>query len=77
MKNILIKLIEAYQNTPGHIHSCCRFIPTCSEYTKQSIVEHGSIKGVWFGFKRILRCRPFGKFGYDPVKRKRSKNDKN
>lgn len=73
MKNILIKLIEAYQATPGHIHSTCRFIPTCSEYMKQSIIEYGSLKGVYLGLKRILRCRPFGKYGYDPVKKKEIK----
>lgn len=73
MKNILIKLIEAYQATPGHIHSTCRFTPTCSEYMKQSIIEYGLLRGVWLGFKRILRCRPFGKYGYDPVKKKEIK----
>ena len=73
MKWILIKLIEAYQATPSHTHSACRFIPTCSEYTKQSIKEYGAIKGVYLGFKRILRCRPFGKYGYDPVKKKEIK----
>lgn len=71
MKNILIKFIEAYQATPTHVHSCCRFIPTCSEYTKQAIHEYGSIKGLYYGIKRILRCRPFGKYGYDPVKVRR------
>ena len=70
MKNVLIKLIEAYQATPSHIHSSCRFIPTCSEYMKKSIMEYGVFKGVCLGLKRILRCRPFGKFGYDPVKKK-------
>jgi len=73
MKNILIKLIEIYQATPTHTHSNCRFIPTCSEYMKQSIMEYGVFKGVWLGIKRILRCRPFGRFGYDPVKKKEIK----
>lgn len=71
MNYILIKLIEVYQTTPGHIHSNCRFIPTCSEYMKQSIIEYGSFKGVCLGLKRILRCRPFGKYGYDPVETRR------
>lgn len=71
MKYILIKLIEGYQATPLHVHSNCRFIPTCSEYMKQSIIEFGVCKGVFNGIKRILRCRPFGKFGYDPVKVRR------
>lgn len=71
MKKILIKLIEAYQSTPTHIHNNCRFIPTCSEYMKQSIIEYGTIYGLYLGIKRILRCRPLGKFGYDPVKKKK------
>lgn len=69
MKYILIKLIDAYQATPIHLHKACRFIPTCSEYMKQSIVELGTYKGILNGIKRLLRCRPFGKFGYDPVKK--------
>ena len=73
MKKILVKLIEAYQATPSHSHSVCRFTPTCSEYMKQSIIEYGIIKGLILGLKRILKCRPFGKFGYDPVKKKEIK----
>jgi len=45
----------------------CRFIPTCSEYTRQSIQKYGLIKGTWLGLKRISRCRPGGGCGYDPV----------
>lgn len=70
MKRFLLKLIELYQNTPLKMHSSCRFTPTCSEYMKQSIEIHGVSKGVFLGIKRILRCRPFGKFGHDPVKEK-------
>lgn len=70
MKNILIKLIELYQATPLHVHQNCRFIPTCSEYMKQSIIEFGALKGLLLGMKRLLKCRPFGKYGYDPVKGK-------
>jgi len=43
----------------------CRFIPTCSEYTKIKIQEHGFLKGWYLGIKRILKCHPFGKSGYD------------
>ena len=76
MNYILIKLIEAYQATPSHVHSSCRYIPTCSEYMKQSIIEYGCFKGVWLGIKRLVRCRPFGKYGYDPVKKKEIKWEK-
>jgi|TARA_B110000238_G_scaffold186422_1_gene215551 putative membrane protein insertion efficiency factor len=46
----------------------CRFLPTCSEYTKESIIKFGFFKGVMIGIKRIIRCHPWGKKGYDPVK---------
>ena len=67
MKKVMIKLIDLYQATPLHTHSMCRFMPTCSEYTKIAIDRFGCFKGSWLGFKRILRCHPFGKFGLDPV----------
>ena len=46
----------------------CRFFPTCSEYTKESIIKFGFFKGVWLGIKRIVRCHPWGKSDYDPIK---------
>jgi uncharacterized protein len=45
----------------------CRFTPTCSEYAVQAIKIHGPFVGFWLGSKRILRCNPWGGFGYDPV----------
>lgn len=65
MKKIAIFLIELYQITPLHCHNYCRFIPTCSEYMKIKIKELGFIKGTYLGIKRILKCHPFGKSGYD------------
>lgn len=47
--------------------AACRFVPTCSEYTKQAIEKYGLIRGTWMGMKRISRCRPGGGCGYDPV----------
>lgn len=65
MKKLSILLIKLYQITPLHSHTMCRFIPTCSEYTKIKIENYGFFKGVYLGIKRILRCHPFGKSGYD------------
>ena len=70
MKKILIKLIEMYQHTNISTHAYCKFTPTCSEYTKEAIIEYGSLKGLWLGFKRILRCNPFSKGGNDPLIKK-------
>ena len=68
MKKILIKLIELYQKAPLSTLSVCKFTPTCSEYTKQAIIKYGALKGTFMGIKRILRCNPFSKGGYDPVR---------
>ena len=46
----------------------CRFLPTCSEYTKEAIIEFGLIKGITLGFRRISKCHPWGKSGHDPIK---------
>lgn len=73
---IAIGLIKFYQKTISFDHSWlsflhpfgfCRFYPTCSEYAKQAIQKHGLAKGLFLGIKRILRCHPFSKGGYDPV----------
>ena len=68
MKKILIKLIETYQKVPLSTHKMCRFTPTCSEYMKQALEKYGLIKGLKLGIKRLLKCHPFGKYGYDPLK---------
>ena len=72
MKKLLIRLIEMYQK---HISKWleskninCKFYPTCSEYTRQAIEKYGSLKGIFLGIIRILKCNPFSKGGYDPLK---------
>ena len=70
LKTLFIYFIRAYQVTPFHSHSCCRFLPSCSEYTILAINEYGLLKGIKLGIKGILKCHPFGKFGYDPLVKK-------
>lgn len=73
MKKILIGLINVYQKIPGSFHGYCKHMPSCSQYMKEAIIEHGSIKGMHLGIKRIIKCNPFGTFGYDPVPKKENK----
>lgn len=72
MKKFLIKTIEFYQkNISGLLSNHgikCKYFPTCSEYTKQAIIKYGPFKGSIKGIKRIIKCNPFSKGGYDPVK---------
>lgn len=76
IKNILIGIINIYQQIPGSFHGYCKHVPSCSEYTKEAIKEYGAIKGSVMGIKRILKCNPFGTYGYDPVPKKENKNEK-
>jgi putative membrane protein insertion efficiency factor len=65
---IALGAIRLYQRTisPG-LGNVCRFQPSCSHYTYEAIERHGTLRGVRLGARRILRCRPFGASGYDPV----------
>jgi putative membrane protein insertion efficiency factor len=66
---IFLSLINLYSYIISPIlGNNCRFLPTCSEYTKESIIKFGFFKGVWLGIKRIVRCHPWGKSDYDPIK---------
>lgn len=67
IKRVLIKIIKLYQVTPLHVHSCCRFIPSCSEYAIIAIRRFGVCKGTFLSIKRILKCHPKGKSGIDLV----------
>lgn len=48
----------------------CRHEPTCSQYTIEAITEWGVLKGIFLGAKRLSKCHPWGKYGYDPVPKK-------
>ena len=70
LTNILIKFIKGYKFliSPLLGHSC-RYLPTCSEYSIEALKKFGLIKGTFLSIKRILSCHPWGKGGFDPVKK--------
>ncbi len=69
MKRIVIYLIKGYQKFLSPIKKpCCRFYPTCSAYAIEAVEKYGVVRGGWMAIKRIVRCNPFCKGGYDPVK---------
>ncbi len=68
LKRVLLFLIEVYRRYISPLKPpCCRYIPTCSEYAAEAIKKYGAGRGGWLAFKRIMRCHPFHKGGYDPV----------
>ena len=60
-------LIKVYQAATANRHRVCRFEPTCSAYASEAIAAHGFWKGWGYAARRLLRCRPGGGMGYDPV----------
>ena len=69
LKTYSIKLINFYQRQISpFIKPVCVFYPSCSEYTKQAIEKYGTLHGIYFGFRRILRCHPWQKNHIDPVR---------
>lgn len=69
MKYILKKIILFYHKfISPMLPRTCKFIPTCSQYAYQAINKYGAIKGTYLSILRILRCNPFNKGGYDPLK---------
>jgi uncharacterized protein len=69
MKFLVLSFLQLYKTLVSpFLPPACRFEPTCSAYMMQAVEKYGALKGTWMGVKRILRCQPFCKGGYDPVK---------
>ncbi len=67
MKAIAIILISLYQKTRLFRVRCCRFYPSCSQYSKLAIEKHGIVSGILLTLMRLLRCNPFNYGGVDEV----------
>jgi len=68
LSRLLIFFIRAYQVVLSpHLGNCCRFEPSCSNYAIEALRTHGTLKGTYLAARRMVRCRPFGPSGFDPV----------
>lgn len=76
-KRMALQAIVFYQHTLSPDHGPlggisrglgCRFVPTCSQYAYNAIVKYGVLRGSYLGLRRLLRCHPWSRGGYDPVK---------
>ena len=68
MRKLVLIFIRFYQLCISPVMpSHCIHTPTCSQYAIEAVQSHGALRGVWLAVKRLLRCHPFSKGGYDPV----------
>ncbi len=76
IKNFILFLIRFYQHSLSldhgplkflRPHGQCKFYPTCSTYSYQAVDKYGILRGTWLSIKRIIRCHPWSKGGYDPL----------
>lgn len=68
VRRVLIGMVKVYQvGISSWTPPSCRFTPTCSAYAVEALERYGALRGTWIAVRRILRCHPWGGFGYDPV----------
>ncbi|NOT26255.1 MAG: membrane protein insertion efficiency factor YidD [Acidobacteria bacterium] len=67
---IVLDLLRAYKLLISPLFTgCCRYYPSCADFTREAVELHGAARGLWLGTRRLLRCHPFGRHGVDPVPR--------
>jgi putative membrane protein insertion efficiency factor len=63
-----VSMVRGYQRFISPLlPDSCIYYPTCSQYAIEAVSKYGAMRGGWLAFRRILRCNPFHKGGYDPV----------
>ncbi|MBR2997768.1 MAG: membrane protein insertion efficiency factor YidD [Bacilli bacterium] len=74
MSRVMIFLINIYQKLPISSHKNCKFIPTCSNYSKEAYEKYGFFYGSYLSFKRLFKCTPWNHSSiYDPIPIRRKK----
>jgi putative membrane protein insertion efficiency factor len=67
-QRVLLILLTGYKGLLSQLFTgSCRFVPSCSDYAREAVIEHGALKGSWLAARRLSRCHPGRSYGLDPV----------
>jgi len=68
LARVLVTIIRAYQRWLSPLKPpSCRYRPTCSQYALEAVTRYGAVRGMWLAARRVARCHPLARGGYDPV----------
>jgi putative membrane protein insertion efficiency factor len=67
-QRVVLALLSGYKVLLSQLFAgSCRYVPSCSQYAREAVVEHGVIRGSWLAARRLARCHPGAAYGLDPV----------